>query len=166
MILAASVAFTTASWLATRSPVFLQSVNPHAFLTFAALLLMLYGGFTIYWTREVFRFDPALVVNANGILDRRLGPDLIPWDLVYDIKLRGSRGRPFLALAIDLPPGGLSRVSGLRRYFAPLASDSGDRHVHIALTGLAVPPAVILQAFADVLDFRGRALDGQEEAAE
>lgn len=161
MILGASFAFSTASWLATRSPEFLQTVNPQAFLTFAVVLLVIYGGFTIYWTREVFRFDPALVVDANGILDRRLGPDPIPWDLVYDIKLRGSRGRPFLALAIDLPPGGLSRVSGLRRYFAPLASKDGDRHVHIALTGLAAPPAVILQAFAEVLDFRGRLLDSQ-----
>lgn len=157
MIIGSSVALSSAGWLATRDAVFLESVNPYVFLGVLLFLMAVYGAFAVYWTREVFRFDPALVVDSFGILDHRLGPDPIPWDMIYDIKLRGSRGRPFLALSVDVLPGQLSRVSGFRRYFMPPSSPSDDRKVHISLTGLAVPPTTILQAVAEVLMRRGNA---------
>lgn len=165
MIIGSSVALSTVGWLVTRDAVFLQSVDPYVFLGVLLFLMTVYGAFAVYWTREVFRFDPALVVDSFGILDRRLGPDPIPWDTIYDIKLRGSRGRPFLALSVDVLPGQLSRVSGLRRYFEPPTGPSDDRKIHISLTGLAVPPTAILQAVAEILNRRGN-LEEAAQAAE
>lgn len=46
---------------------------------------------------------PALVLSARGLLDRRQGVGLVPWEEVASVRTAGATGREFLLLALRDP---------------------------------------------------------------
>lgn len=157
LIIGASVMAAAAAWLITEDPAVLQTTQPEILWLMCGVALIMYAVFAVRWMREFFRVGPALEINGDGIIDHRLGPDTIPWSAVRDIKLVRAGRRPVLALDVDVPPGALSRVSGIRRYFQAPAGPDGERTIHISLTGLSGRPGDVLNAVEVMVDARNRA---------
>ena len=157
LIIASSVMIAGAGWLITEDPAVLQTTQPEVLMAMCAIAIVFYGVFALRWMRELLRARPVIEIGMDGIVDRRLGPDTIPWSAVRDIKLVHAGRRPVLSLDVDVPAGALSRVSGLRRYFQQPSDPDGPRAVHISLTGLSGRPTEVIDAVEEVLDRRNRA---------
>lgn len=164
LIIVAGVMVAAAAWLITEDPAALQTTQPEVLMVMCVIAMVFYGVFAVRWMRELFRVGPVVEIDMDGIVDRRLGPDTIPWSAVRGIKLVKAGRRPVLALEVDVPPGALSRVSGLRRYFQRLSDPAGERTVHVSLTGLSGRPGDVLGAIEDVLSLRNRAASMSQAA--
>lgn len=156
LIIVAGVMIAAAFWLITEDPAVLQTTQPEVLMAMCAIAIIVYAVFAVRWMRELFRVGPVVEIDMDGIIDRRLGPDTIPWSAVRGIKLVKAGRRPVLAIEVDVLPGALSRVSGLRRYFQKVSGPAGERTVHVSLTGLGARPREVLDAIEDVLSARNR----------
>lgn len=166
MVIASSVMVAAAAWKMTEDPDLLSTERPLVLVVSCIAVILLYGAFTVRWTRALFRVGPMLEIDAAGIVDRRLGPDLIPWSIVRSIRLVGCGRRPALALAVDPPAGSLSRVPGMRPYIAGRQDARGLWTIRIRLTGLDRSPNSILKAIENAVIARNRTVGIAQAAAE
>ncbi len=53
--------------------------------------------------RPAFDGKPVLIITEEGIIDRRVSPETIRWELIKSIEARSGRGGPSLHLATTMP---------------------------------------------------------------
>ena len=67
---------------------------------------------------QAFTRDPRLVIDGEGIEDRRLGLGKIPWSEIRELRLVRMHRVPLLALSLRDPAPWLERLPRLRRFAA------------------------------------------------
>jgi len=86
-----------------------------------ALLFSMTAGFFGVWLvamlARLFWRGPVLIVSREGIMDRRIGPKIIPWERVSQIYVFRARSQVYVAVMPDDPedfidpPGRFERLS-------------------------------------------------------
>ncbi len=81
-----------------------------------AMIALLFGGglfFVLYlaWDQSS---GPVLILNENGITDRRLGVGLILWADIIDVQIESRYNNQFICLRVSDPEKYISRLSGAK----------------------------------------------------
>ncbi len=103
----------------------LVAVQPIAFLGMLVFGLCIVGG--VLW---MTRFRPILEVTTDGLRDRRLSPDIIPWSGIASVTVSDRRRRQVLQLQINVDVA--DRMMRTRAH----AGTMKGRDVAISMTGL------------------------------
>ncbi|MDJ0931987.1 STM3941 family protein [Breoghania sp.] len=140
LLLVACLVFLAVSFeLSLQSDPFIYSVAQVAFLFFLILTGLMAYRFTD--NREILRID------ENGVFDRRLVDQTIPWSAVDDIKEIRLIGPRFFAV-ISHEPVQSFITSGLKRRMAWLNGKLGFYAIGINTTGLTTNYTEVHEAFA------------------
>lgn len=122
-----------------------------SFLRFVGWLgVVFFGGCLLLILRQLlFLRGPVVVMDRQGLLDRRLSRDPVPWRQITDLGLWQTNGQQVIVLTV--PPKteaaiGLSRIARMSRGMnARLGADG----LCVAATGLTTPPGELLSLIRD-----------------
>lgn len=156
MLLSAGLVVAVAARMLTEDTSVFLTNHVWLLMVMCVFAIGLFGAFALFRLRDLMRVDPILIVETDGITDKRLGPDMIPWSVVRGVKLLRVNRRPVLEIAVDVPPGELLRVSGFRRYFQKLSAGTNQQNILISLTGLRARPETVLQTMRTSFESRPR----------
>ncbi len=80
----------------------------------------------------------ALVLDAEGILDRRLSPDVVPWHAIAGARVETIMGQSFIVLSVDPDVETRLRVSPVQRLSRAANAGFGFEGVLIAVQDLDI----------------------------
>ncbi len=100
-----------------------------------------------------FRTGPQVIINEDGIEDRRLKAGVIRWDDIAELFIASIGGSAFLCIVVADPEHYLSRLPAWKRAFAVANEPLGFPPLTITFAGLS--PG--LTEVCEYLDAMGRA---------
>ena len=109
--------------------------------TVSVIGVLFFGLCFVVCIRDWLRKGPVLIINEEGIDDKRLRTGLIPWDEVDYIKVAdmeaGGHSNRFLSVHVDDEDKYLARMPGYRRMFARFSPSMGYSVVSIPFNTLS-----------------------------
>jgi hypothetical protein len=99
----------------------------------AGMAFFALGGWVVL--RRLFARGPALVIDAEGILDLRASPRMMRWSEITDVRLQVVQGTPVLSLWLRDPDTYWRSMVWYRRPFARMGPRTGCGHTGISAIG-------------------------------
>jgi hypothetical protein len=103
-----------------------------------------FGLVAVTYGRRYPQSGPVLTIGDDGILDRRLGPDPVPWDEITRLATVRVWGHDVLELKLTGPERFLAPPALVTRILVPV-------HRAMGLSPLLVSPAELDASFGDLL---------------
>lgn len=96
-------------------------------------------------SRRLIDQRPRIVIDSDGVFDRALGLDTIPWDDIANAHALSLFGKDFIGLKLRNTEYWIARMSFVQRYIAHSNRRLGFSPINVFLTGTTLSPALALE---------------------
>ncbi len=128
------------SFLLVAASAFVVVIRPNWFVAAAAVTgFILFGAMTIAFILRLFYTEPQVIINLEGIEDKRLNTGLISWSEISAVSMEASSQAQYLILILNSPDEYHQKLPKLELLLRRANGQAGTNKFRIRFTDLDKP---------------------------
>lgn len=132
--------FATLNLLGLTASILVYAAYPNILgLIFGAIGSILFGGFGFRICFNIFDHKPQLILNSQGIEDKRLNTGLIKWDEIKFISLEENKQSKWLNLNLREPEKYLRKLTIFQKFLRSANGQTERNNLRIRFIDLDMP---------------------------
>lgn len=115
-------------------------IRPNLFVTAVGFLgLLMFGAMTIVFISRLFYTEPQVIINLEGVEDKRLNTGLIRWNEINTILMESAKQSQYLILDLNSPEEYYRKLPKLELFLRKANGQTGTNNFRIRFTDLDKP---------------------------